>query len=465
MGDVPAEANAKLDLVEVGDRSLELRYADGQVEYQSATVKAGIAASVKFTYRPDFFKLAMTGTAQDVRTAIRSVADINARNMDGWTALMLASRDNSNPEVIAVLLKAGADLSARDSRYGWTALIWAAADNPNPEVITALLNGGADINARNMDGENALMATAANNPNPQVIMILLRAGADAKAKDSAGRTAFDYAQGNEKLKGSAAYLKIKEASFAQATRHFLYITNNGSNNVSAYMINPSTGALTAVTGSLFPVGTSPIGIAVHPTGKYLYVANTYSDSVSAFTINPITGALKELSGSPFAGAAGPEGIAIDPTGKFLYAANNNSATWDQDRKEWISGSAINSITGAIALASFTAAGIRPRGIVVDPKGRFLCVANSSSDNVSVFTINPINGALTPSGSPVAAGASPGGISVDPTGNFLYVANKSSANVSAYVVIPSTGALSEIAGSPFPAGVAPNDITIAEVTIP
>jgi hypothetical protein len=132
MGDVPAEANAKLDLVEVGDRSLELRYADGQVEYKSATVKAGIAANVKFTYRPDFFKLAVTGTAQDVRTAIRSVADINARNMDGWTALMLASRDNSNPE-----------------------------------VITALLNGGVDINARNMDGESALMATAANNPNPR----------------------------------------------------------------------------------------------------------------------------------------------------------------------------------------------------------------------------------------------------------------------------------------------------------
>jgi 6-phosphogluconolactonase (cycloisomerase 2 family)/uncharacterized caspase-like protein len=457
MSDVPANAKVKLDMVEVGERSVDLHYADGHLEHQSATVKAGNAATVAFTYRPDFFKLAITGTADEVRTALRSVADINARNKDGWTALMLASRDNQKPEVIALLLKAGADTSARDSRYGRTAQMWAAADNQNPEVLKALLNGGADINFRNMDGETALMAAAANNQNPEVIMMLLRAGADAKAKDSAERTAFDYAQGNGTLKGTAAYLKLKEVSFARTARRFLYVTNNGSNSVSAYSMNPSTGALAAVTDSLFPVGTSPIGIAADPTGTHLYVANTYGDNVSAFTINPSTGALKELSGSPFAGATGPEGIAIDPSGKFLYASNNNSATWDLGRKEWISGSAINSTTGAIALGSFIAAGTRPRGIVVDPKGRFLYVTNSGSDSVSAFTIDPRNGALKTNGSPSAAGASPEGISVDPTGSFLYVANESSANISAYAINSITGAISKVVGSPFPAGASPHGV--------
>jgi 6-phosphogluconolactonase (cycloisomerase 2 family)/uncharacterized caspase-like protein len=459
MGDVPPEANVKLDLVEVGDRSLELHYADGQVEHLSAAVKAGSTANVSFTYRPDFFKLVRTGMPEDVRAAIHNGADINARNKDGWTALMWAARDNQNPEAIVVLLKSGADLSARDSRYDWPALTWAAADNQNPEVITAILNGGADINGKNMDGETALMAAAANNPNPQVIMMLLRAGADAKARDSAGRTAFDYAQGNEKLKGTAAYLKLKEASFTQAIRCFLYVTNNGSNNVSAYSINPSTGALTAVTGSLFPVGTSPIGIAVDPTGKHLYVANTASDNVSAFTINPSTGALKKLSGSPFAGSTGPEGIAIDPSGKLLYAANNNSYSWHpQNHKEWISVSAINSITGAMSLGSYTAAGIRPRNVAIEPKGKFLYVANSDSDNVSAFTINSSTGALSEvSGSPFRAGAAPYGVAVDPTGRFVYVANKDSANVSAFAINPTTGALSKVVGSPFPTGAAPHGV--------
>lgn len=51
MGDLPAGAQAKLDSVEVGERSLELRYADGQVEKQSATVDKGRATSVSFTYK------------------------------------------------------------------------------------------------------------------------------------------------------------------------------------------------------------------------------------------------------------------------------------------------------------------------------------------------------------------------------------------------------------------------------
>jgi formylglycine-generating enzyme required for sulfatase activity len=49
--DLPAGAKAKLDPVEVGDRSLELRYADGQVESRSAAVEEGQAAIVSFTYR------------------------------------------------------------------------------------------------------------------------------------------------------------------------------------------------------------------------------------------------------------------------------------------------------------------------------------------------------------------------------------------------------------------------------
>jgi uncharacterized caspase-like protein len=50
MGQVPAGAMAKLDSVDVGDRSVELRYADGQVEKRSAQVAAGKATTVSFSY-------------------------------------------------------------------------------------------------------------------------------------------------------------------------------------------------------------------------------------------------------------------------------------------------------------------------------------------------------------------------------------------------------------------------------
>ena len=42
-----------------------------------------------------------------------------------WTPLMFAARYNSNPEVVALLLQAGADINEKD-KDGWTPLMFAA---------------------------------------------------------------------------------------------------------------------------------------------------------------------------------------------------------------------------------------------------------------------------------------------------------------------------------------------------
>jgi ankyrin repeat protein len=56
------------------------------------------------------------------------------------------------------------------------------------------------------------MFAAMYNKNPEVITTLLTAGADVKAKDLRGKTAFDYAQKNARLTGTAAYRRLQEAS-------------------------------------------------------------------------------------------------------------------------------------------------------------------------------------------------------------------------------------------------------------
>ena len=106
-------------------------------------------------------------------------------------ALHWAAKGNKNPAVIAVLLDAGADLKARDTRFGllradpkgWkrglTPLHWAAKDNENPAVITALLDAGADPRTLDLDG----------------------------------KTPWDYAKDREPLKGSNAYWRLNEARF------------------------------------------------------------------------------------------------------------------------------------------------------------------------------------------------------------------------------------------------------------
>jgi DNA-binding beta-propeller fold protein YncE len=89
---------------------------------------------------------------------------------------------------------------------------------------------------------------------------------------------------------------------------FAYVANESSNNVSAYTINPTSGALTPVTGSPFGAGSVPHAVAVDPKGKFVYVVNTAGNNVSGYKIKS-NGALTPLPGSPFEAGSGPGGIA------------------------------------------------------------------------------------------------------------------------------------------------------------
>jgi 6-phosphogluconolactonase len=245
---------------------------------------------------------------------------------------------------------------------------------------------------------------------------------------------------------------------------FAYVANAGSHNVSghgfvsgnvsAYTIDPSTGALTPIAGSPFTAGVFPTSVAVDPSGKFSYVANNFSNNnVSGYTIDPSTGALTPIAGSPFAAGSLPASVAVDPSGKFAYVANEGSDN--------VSGYTINS-DGTLTPISGSpfAAGSLPVSVAVDPSGEFAYVVNGGSGFVSGYTIDPSTGALTPiAGSPFATGSIPFSVAVDPSGKFAYVANEFSDNVSGFTIDPSTGALTAIAGSPFPAGLVPNSVAI------
>ena len=89
----------------------------------------------------------------------------------------------------------------------------------------------------------------------------------------------------------------RSAGRLSTTVHYLYVTNGGSANVSAFAINASSGALTHVEGSPFAARSRPIGEAIDPTGAFMYVANGNSNDVSAYAINASTGALTQVQGS------------------------------------------------------------------------------------------------------------------------------------------------------------------------
>jgi 6-phosphogluconolactonase len=191
---------------------------------------------------------------------------------------------------------------------------------------------------------------------------------------------------------------------------FAYVVNEDVNNVLGYTINPSTGALTAIAGSPFAAGIGAISVAVDPSGMFAYVANAQvigqNGNVSAYAINPSTGALTAIAGSPFAAGQGPQSVAVDPSGKFAYVANGGDNT--------VSGYTIGPTTGALTAIAGSpfAAGNGPNIVAVDPSGKFAYVTNFSGNAVSGYTINPSSGALTAiAGSPFTAGGGPFSVAI------------------------------------------------------
>jgi YVTN family beta-propeller protein len=108
----------------------------------------------------------------------------------------------------------------------------------------------------------------------------------------------------------------------EPTGHFLYVADSNNSAVLGFSI-ASGGTLTAVAGSPFAVGANPVAIAATPNGAQLFVANQGSNNVSAFVIDAKTGSLGAVSGSPFpSGGLGPSFLAA--TGAFVYVSDRGT---------------------------------------------------------------------------------------------------------------------------------------------
>ena len=137
--------------------------------------------------------LARYATAEDCKKLIDAGADINARNKDGSTALMLATCNGEDGETVCdLLLKAGAGINEKNND-GWTPLMWAAR-NSTPGVCKIMIGAGADINARKKDGSTALMLATYNSERASAICdLLIMKGAEINVQNNDGDTALIWA--------------------------------------------------------------------------------------------------------------------------------------------------------------------------------------------------------------------------------------------------------------------------------
>jgi 6-phosphogluconolactonase len=239
---------------------------------------------------------------------------------------------------------------------------------------------------------------------------------------------------------------------------FIYIANSAGNNLTQLNINRSNGELTVPTTNsaippvvppnIFGTGVTPVSVAVSPTGPFVYALNQGSGNISAFLLDPSTGVLSLITNPPgnppgaspsYGAFTAPSAMAISPKGTALFVVSPTQGVMSMP---------IDNSKGQLGAQSTpVAAGTSPSSITVEGTGQFAYVTDPATNSVFAFAIGT-NGALSPvAGSPFQAGAGPVASTIDATGNFLYVANQSDNTVSGFLIKPD-GTLSPVPGSPF-----------------
>ncbi len=142
---------------------------------------------------------------------VKRGAEIEARDQFGRTPLYMAAV-YGNAEAAAFLIARGADVNAKDTN-GRTPLCGAITlnnvANPNPEVVKILIDAGANINnVTDRGGSTPLHQAIAwgwdpphyeGDANLIMIELLLEAGADVYARNSSGVTPLDFAHNKPEI--------------------------------------------------------------------------------------------------------------------------------------------------------------------------------------------------------------------------------------------------------------------------
>lgn len=117
-------------------------------------------------------------------------------------------------------------------------------------------------------------------------------------------------------------------------KDILYTSNENGSSVTAYHLDPKSGALTPFqTLSALPDGldgkNTCAKIRIHPSGRFLYVSNRGHDSIAYFSVDSRTGALTSLGQQKTEPT--PRAFNLDPTGNFLFAAGQGSGQMEAFR--------------------------------------------------------------------------------------------------------------------------------------
>lgn len=162
-----------LEIVESYDNNYKENTFLKTIEYVNKKINLNFNATNE---NGDTFLIAASrqGSLKIVKSLIGYGADVNAKNNDGRTALMLTS----NLEIAKLLIYSGADVNAKNNNGG-TALTRAVYWD-KLEVAKLLIDNGADVNAKDDEFGQTALTQAVNWDRLEIAKLLIDNGADTK---------------------------------------------------------------------------------------------------------------------------------------------------------------------------------------------------------------------------------------------------------------------------------------------
>ncbi len=162
----------------------ELSIKDTSKELENIAQELNTPGALEYLRQKRFIAAATKGDIKAVKDFLDKGINVNARDINGRTALMIAVYDESK-DIVEMLINAGADVNAHD-KYGLTSLHWAA-EKGHTNIVEMLIKAGADVNAKNNNGSTALHRAALGPKG--IVQILLKAGVEVNSQNKYGRTA------------------------------------------------------------------------------------------------------------------------------------------------------------------------------------------------------------------------------------------------------------------------------------
>jgi len=184
-------------------------------------------------------------------------------------------------------------------------------------------------------------------------------------------------------------------------------------------------------------------INLDKANKFAFVADLGLDQVVVYKFDPESGTITPNSpaAAEVAPGSGPRHFAFHPSGSFAYVINELNSTitaFAYDAEKGV----LREMQSITTLPSGAKGSNYPAEVVVHPSGRFVYGSNRGHDSIAAFMVDETSGKLTPVGHQGTGVKNPRNFAIDPTGKFLLVANQDLNTVVVFKIDQKTGNLEE-----------------------